>query len=85
MRQHYSISRGCLEQGQEEEKPQSRGTASTPAAAVQVADAAIPVDDNEQMETIEAEVQAATTALKRTEDRFEDDNNADDSDQMALI
>ena len=35
---------------------------------------------NEQMETIEAEVQAATTALKLTEDRFEDDDNADDSD-----
>ena len=33
------------------------------------------------METIEAEVQAATTALKKlTEDRFEDDDNADDSD-----
>ena len=66
--------------------PQSRGTASTPAAvqvadaAVQVADAAVQVDDNEQMETIEAEVQAATTALKLTEDRFEDDENADDSD-----
>ena len=37
-------------------------------------------NDNEQMETIEAEVQAATTALKLTEDRFEDDDNADDSD-----
>ena len=37
-------------------------------------------DDNEQMETIEAEVQAALTALKLTEDRFEDDDNADDSD-----
>ena len=36
--------------------------------------------DNEQMETIEAEVQAATTAPKLTEDRFEDDDNADDSD-----
>ena len=35
---------------------------------------------NEQMETIKAEVQAATTALKRTEDRFEDYYNADDSD-----
>ena len=34
----------------------------------------------EQMETIEAEVQAATTALKLTEDRFEGDDNADDSD-----
>lgn len=32
------------------------------------------------MEPIEAEVQAATTALKLTEDRFEDDDNADDSD-----
>ena len=31
------------------------------------------------MEPIEAEVQAAT-ALKLTEDRFEDDDNADDSD-----
>ena len=67
--------------------PQSRGTASTPAAVtqvqvaqVQVADAAVQADDNEQMETIEAEVQAATTALKLTEDRFEDDDNADDSD-----
>ena len=66
---------------------QSRGTASTPAAVtqvqvtqVQVADAAVQADDNEQMETIEAEVQAATTALKLTEDRFEDDDNADDSD-----
>jgi len=36
--------------------------------------------DNEQMETIEAEFQAATTALKLTENRFEDDDNADDSD-----
>ena len=62
--------------------PQSRGTASMPAAVtqVQVADAAVQADDNEQMETIEAEVQAATTALKLTEDRFEDDDNADDSD-----
>ena len=67
--------------------PQSRGTASTPAAVtqvqvaqVQVADAAVQADDNEQMETIEAEVQAATTALKLTEDRFEDDDNADDYD-----
>ena len=53
--------------------PQSRGTASTPAAVtqVQVADAAVQADDNEQMETIEAEVQAATTALKLTEDRFD--------------
>ena len=66
---------------------QSRGSASTPAAVtqvqvaqVQVADAAVQADDNEQMETIEAEVQAATTALKLTEDRFEDDDNADDSD-----
>ena len=61
--------------------------ASTPAAVtqvqvaqVQVADAAVQADDNEQMETIEAEVQAATTLLKLTEDRFEDDDNADDSD-----
>ena len=61
--------------------------ASTPAAVtqvqvaqVQVADAAVQADDNEQMEPIEAEVQAATTALKLTEDRFEDDGNADDSD-----
>ena len=61
--------------------------ASTPAAVtqvqvaqVQVADAAVQVDDNEQMESIKAEVQAATTALKLTEDRFEDDDNADDSD-----
>ena len=67
--------------------PQSRGMASTPAAVtqvqvaqVQVADAAVQADDNEQMETIKAEVQAATTALKLTEDRFEDDDNADDSD-----
>ena len=62
--------------------PQSRGTASMPAAVtqVQVADAAVQADDNEQMETIEAEVQAATTALKLTEDRFEDEDNADDSD-----
>ena len=62
--------------------PQSRGMASTPAAVtqVQVADAAVQADDNEQMESIEAEVQAATTALKLTEDRFEDDDNADDSD-----
>ena len=66
---------------------QSRGTASTPAAVtqvqvaqVQVADAAVQADDNEQMETIKAEVQAATTALKLTEHRFEDDDNADDSD-----
>ena len=65
--------------------PQSRGTASTPAAVtqvqvaqVQVADAAVQAD--EQMETIEAEVRAATTALKLTEKRFEDDDNADDSD-----
>ena len=32
-------------------------------AQVQVADAAVQADKNEQMEPIEAEVQAATTAL----------------------
>ena len=63
--------------------PLSRGTTAVTqvqVAQVQVADAAVQADDNEQMETIEAEVQAATTALKLTEDRFEDDDNAGDSD-----
>ena len=71
--------------------PQSRGnTASTPEAVshvaqVQVADAAVQADDNEyqeqliqQMETIEAEVEAATSALKLTQDGFEADENTDD-------
>ena len=45
--------------------PLSRGTTAVTqvqVAQVQVADAAVQADDNEQMETIEAEVQAATTA-----------------------
>ena len=70
---------------------QSRGNAaSTPEAVtnvtqVQVADAAVQADDNEyqeqliqQMETMKAEVEAATSALKLTEDGFEADEDAGD-------
>ena len=72
---------------------QSRGNvaltpeAVTHVAQVQVADAAVQADDNEykeqliqQMETIKAEVEAATSALKLTEDGFEDEDDLADFD-----
>ena len=57
-------------------KPQSRGLVSMPAAVTKVQVAQVQVADG----THRSRGSGRTTALKLTEDRFEDDDNADDSD-----